>query len=639
MIQLLYLLILLWGRVHHHGPGNAEKATTPTTCYCAAPALATSHGLHHLEQQAYRALHSDSFITSFCRHPSPCAAQSYPSRQSQSNGGVLEMQKMLEGVEWKTPTLPPLRWTMGSCTRYFLPASRAKGARASIISRTWQVPAWEKCAMARQCSLPTKGWHTQSQKWLRTTEETQATWQEEAGKQFTAICCAIPATSVECILRPHKECAGGQRWGSDDGRRACRDDAGPQNRLQRPDRDAGQCQENGEEVRHQDNGAADQRDASNKCINWTCPEAPSPAPRCQNQTQEVMAQTSGDFDVHPGETVRSVRGPAERLPGAHSNIQERDSNIQKDNAETECSSCGSSYSRASHRGRRSDRTSSTRLRRGRTSLSSEQDAEEMSQVLSGQGHDRASVRRRRRFSDGSACVQAAKVLRTWVWRWFVLSLGSGGSSLFEIVHHVPDVNSGPSVDSLADAYRRPLETYAACQAGTDTLSCTTATDVHALPLHSVLFEQKCVHPFLALHHAYELHAQCQDESVVPLISRSCGLCSSLRKPGPKLPKKVTFSSFATLWIANEDEIGNSATTPRTMLEHTLHVWRNKPWQLRPLVPQACHFTDQHTQGAYEAYQMEFGAGERQHEPNPHDIRLQPTYIQDLEVALQQFGET
>ena len=120
MIQLLYLLILFWGQVHHHDLGNAEKATTPTACYCAAPALVASHGLHLFEQQAYRALHSGSFITSFSRFPSPCAAQNYPSRQSQSNGGVMEMPKVLEDFEWQTCTLPSLRRPLGPLSGYQL---------------------------------------------------------------------------------------------------------------------------------------------------------------------------------------------------------------------------------------------------------------------------------------------------------------------------------------------------------------------------------------------------------------------------------------------------------------------------------------------------------------------------------------
>ena len=492
--------------------------------------------------------------------------------------------------------------------------------------------------MARQSSLISTGEHTQSKKWIRTTTQAQTTWQEEAGQCIAAICGADYATSVECVLRPYKECAGGKRGSGDDCRGASRDDASPQDCIQRPDWNAGQRQEDGEEVRHQNNGAADQRDAPHKYIHWPSKETPSSTTRCQDQTQEVMAQAFGNSDVHPGEAVRSVRGPAERLSRAHTGIQEGDTNLQTDNAETQCSGCRSSDSGAGHRGGRPSRTSPPRFRRSRTSLQGEQDAQKVPQVVSGERHDRAAVGRRRRLSDGSTGIKEAAFLRTRIWKWLLLSIGSGCTSPFEIAHHVPDINGGISVDSLADAYRWPLGPYAACQDGTETMSCLAITDAHDLPLHPVLFEPKCVHPFMALHFAYLLQAQCRDESGLSLISRPCDLRSSLRKPGPMLSKTVTFSSLTTMWLINEDEIGDTMSSPMTLFEKKLKSWKNKPWRLRPPAPLKCHFTDHHTQSASEAFHAEFGAGEQQQIPNPHDIRLQPIYIQDLEIALQQFGD-
>jgi hypothetical protein len=91
-------------------------------------------------------------------------------------------------------------------------------------------------------------------------------------------------------------------------------------------------------------------------------------------------------------------------------------------------------------------------------------------------------------------------------------------------------------------------------------------------------------------------------------------------------------------MIDEDEIGDSMSSPMTTFEGALKSWKNKLWQLRPPAPWTCHFTDHHTRSASDAFHAEFGAGAQQHVPNPHDIRPQPIYIQDLEVALHQFGD-
>ena len=327
--------------------------------------------------------------------------------------------------------------------------------------------------------------HAQSPKWFRAAEAAQTTWQEEAGWRFAAICCANATTTVECIIRSHQERADGQRWNCYDRRGASRDDASLEDRLQRLHWDAGQRQEDGEEVRHQDNRAADQGNAPHEHFHWTSQKAPSPATRCQDKAQEVMAQALRNLDDHPGEAVRSVRRAAERLSRAHTDIQEGDTHFQKDYAKTQCSGCRSSYPGAGHRGGRSSRTPSSGFRGGRTPVQCEQDAQEVPQVVSSQRHDRAAVRRRR-FSDGSSGIKEAAFLRSWIWKWLFLSFGSGSSSPCEIVHHVPIFHGGSSVDNFADAYRQPLGTYAACQVGTDFMSCPSIADDHVPPLHSVL---------------------------------------------------------------------------------------------------------------------------------------------------------
>ena len=310
LFPFLLFFVNIWIPGCYHGFCDAAQTAKATASNHPETSVALSERVHPLDQRPHFCVQQDPRQAPFGGFSVHQAAQSSSSPACRHNGGIVAMQTMLESVEWQTRTLPTLWWTLGSLPRHQFCPTGATG-RSTMESRPGstvgsgqaEIAAWEKCTMARQSSLISTGEHTQSKKWIRTTTQAQTTWQEEAGQCIAAICGADYATSVECVLRPYKECAGGKRGSGDDCRGASRDDASPQDCIQRPDWNAGQRQEDGEEVRHQNNGAADQRDAPHKYIHWPSKETPSSTTRCQDQTQEVMAQAFGNSDVHPGEAV------------------------------------------------------------------------------------------------------------------------------------------------------------------------------------------------------------------------------------------------------------------------------------------------------------------------------------------------
>lgn len=102
-------------------------------------------------------------------------------------------------------------------------------------------------------------------------------------------------------------------------------------------------------------------------------------------------------------------------------------------------------------------------------------------------------------------------MRAWLWTWIV-SLGSGSTSLEKVALHVPAPAefTGNDADLQADAYSDAWVSYAACSPGTSTPIPSTSTLSWALrPLHSAHLDTNCLHPFLAIHNAYLLHAEGQ----------------------------------------------------------------------------------------------------------------------------------
>ena len=193
---------------------------------------------------------------------------------------------------------------------------------------------------------------------------------------------------------------------------------------------------------------------------------------------------------------------------------------------------------------------------------------------------------------------------------------------------------------MADAYEfrnHDADLHAACPEGPSIYSSNQHDQFWQVPVHSASLDPICLHPFMAIHEAYLLQTQCQGSPNDFQISCPCAAqCSALHTTRHATSKTVNFSPHIELRILYEDEIRNPTTI--WMHEGALHQWERKLWQRRPVAPISYHNSDQRTQGAYESFQAEFGEGNRHRAHNPLDIRHQPIFIQDLEVAMHQYGD-
>ena len=193
---------------------------------------------------------------------------------------------------------------------------------------------------------------------------------------------------------------------------------------------------------------------------------------------------------------------------------------------------------------------------------------------------------------------------------------------------------------MADAYEfrnHDTDLHAACPEGPSIYSSNQHDQFWQVPVHSASLDPICLHPFMAIHEAYLLQTQCQGSPNDFQISCPCAAqCSALHTTRHATSKTVNFSPHIELRILYEDEIRNPTTI--WMHEGALHQWERKLWQRRPVAPIPYHNSDQRTQGTYESFQADFGEGNRYRAPNPLDIRHQPIFIQDLEVAMHQYGD-
>ena len=266
-----------------------------------------------------------------------------------------------------------------------------------------------------------------------------------------------------------------------------------------------------------------------------------------------------------------------------------------------------------------------------------QDAEEMElrmfEGIQCQGDCRPTARRggQRDGRDRNPCIKTTAFMRAWLWTWIV-SLGRGSTSLEKIALHVPAEFTGNDADLQADVYSDAWVSYAACSPGTSTPIPSTSTLSWTLrPLHSAHLDTNCLHPFLAIHNAYLLRAECQSWPMDHWISRR--RCSPRHKSQQTTPGSVKFSSTAEVCVFPEDEI--RIPVPQLVHERNLHQWTGRPWVLRP---RQHHLSDRHQNGAAGAFHQEFRTRGRRQGPDPHALPNQPAYICELAEALDEFGD-
>eukprot|EP00435_Cladocopium_sp_Y103_P055424 s705_g18.t1 len=164
------------------------------------------------------------------------------------------------------------------------------------------------------------------------------------------------------------------------------------------------------------------------------------------------------------------------------------------------------------------------------------------------------------------------------------------------------------------------------------------------------YDEHCTFPFMAIHSAYVLANQVSkastSASTLSILSSPCSRPSTSISHCPLLRpcirqgvcgsgQQVTFSTSIDLWMIDEDEIG--ASIPQCLHERDLHAWVDKSWALRQRPPRQCHAIDDHMRPARERMDAEFPQRPPQ-QALAATIEQQPDHIQDLDIALHQYGE-
>eukprot|EP00435_Cladocopium_sp_Y103_P044546 s1260_g12.t1 len=85
-----------------------------------------------------------------------------------------------------------------------------------------------------------------------------------------------------------------------------------------------------------------------------------------------------------------------------------------------------------------------------------------------------------------------------------------------------------------------------------------------------------------------------------------------------------------------DEVG--IARPFAAHERLLHDYTCKPWRIKSNAPRHCRRTDEHNRRAADVYLQEFRPQERRPGDVQNAIENQPDYIQDLAIALHQYGD-
>lgn len=200
MIKLLYLVISLCDLEFQHGYPNNSTQETSTQSHHSQTTLASSQRPYCFDPPAYRALPQYPCAASLRRPSTSCTSTIYPLPYLCCNGGVLEIQKMLEGAERKTCTLPTLRREMGSMSRHILYPTR-KTWRSYSTNYAMEITAWEKCAMegstarTRTESTP----DTQGAQWLRQQPQEKTERKEKERRGSPTVCSTSYASTMEGI--------------------------------------------------------------------------------------------------------------------------------------------------------------------------------------------------------------------------------------------------------------------------------------------------------------------------------------------------------------------------------------------------------------------------------------------------------
>lgn len=204
MIKLLFVVICSFGIPLQDGFSNNTQTGASTEGCDSKATLASSQGPHSVDTSVHRSLHQALGKTSFSRPPASCTSSTYPLPISSSNGGVMEMQKVLEGAQWKALPLSPLRWTLGPCAGRFVPATRAERTRPTAIPRSRKVPACEKCSMEWKPESPAIPGRERPQ-WISKRPQTKAKEQKNNRTanylNMQRLRCLLHGTSLEASPR------------------------------------------------------------------------------------------------------------------------------------------------------------------------------------------------------------------------------------------------------------------------------------------------------------------------------------------------------------------------------------------------------------------------------------------------------
>ena len=392
-----------------------------------------------------------------------------------------------------------------------------------------------------------------------------------------------------------------------------------------PQIDAGRREEAGGQVRCTDQQAAHGRNASNYNSTWQSSQDLAQPPGCQDQAPDCLASTSEKSARDLTKADRVVRHTAEgqsrqdpgRLQGRH--------DLSPNAPEAQCAgirSCASSCLYWRRRGR----GDFSGWRGERTQGSSSQTPPAVHQGLC-QRSCEPSFGRGGHGRDATH-IKAASFPRTWRWAYVVI-LGSGCLSPSEIGHHVPSASGGIGTVHWVEAYDKH---QVCCAASPFESSSMCPDDFEHQPLHSIVFEDDCMFPFEALHHAYCLQLQVQDALPAIPISLQGQRPSSCRRVRPSGLKQVTF--FPTIELVGEIDDGPI----RILHEGALKDTTGKPWHLGKKQPLQSRLEDEHTQPAARALHTEYPGLHQPADRALFPLDEQPDHIQELDAALQEYGD-